>query len=39
MRFTWSFEREAKWMLWMLLVPAALILLSIVIPLISRMLS
>lgn len=23
-RFAWSFEREARWMLWLFLVPAAL---------------
>jgi hypothetical protein len=39
MRFAWSFEREAKWMLWLLLVPAILILLSILIPLVTRALS
>ena len=36
MKFAWSFEREAKWMLWMLLVPGILILLSILIPLMIR---
>ena len=39
MRFAWSFEREAKWMIWMLLVPIGLILLSIAIPFVKRLMS
>lgn len=39
MRFAWSFEREAKWMIWMLLVPAALALLSLAIPFVRRLVS
>ena len=39
MKFAWSFEREAKWMLWLLLVPVALILLSMMFPAVKRLLS
>ena len=39
MRFVWSFEREAKWMLWILLIPVVLILLSLAMRFFGRMLS
>jgi hypothetical protein len=29
MRFAWTFEREARWMVYLLLAPLVLILLSI----------
>lgn len=38
MRFVWTFEREAKWMVWILLIPVVLIVLSLAIRSIGRML-
>ena len=39
MRFVWTFEREAKWMVWILLIPVVLIILSLVMRFFGRMLS
>lgn len=38
MKFVWTFEREAKWMVWMLLIPVVLIALSLAIRFIGRVL-
>jgi hypothetical protein len=32
----WTFEREAKWMLWILLLPALFILVAILVPALRR---